>query len=220
MTGMSKALPAGLPDRVQLLLAEPPAMEKMLIELSVTWPGLTGGLARISDAVRLFVITWDPLEGMLDRSAGFATTNGGRADLEIVVYLPTWSLVRLAAERDSSVATVMGAMAGSALVTAAQHEETVNDGRYPDLAARGAVPDLLADPGAGGALGAADIDAVSAATFVSHWPRPVSPTRRARGSRPTWPAGGPHQEGVAARRYADPSVAARCRCCLGGCAGG
>lgn len=133
----------------------------MLIELSVTWPGLTGGLARMSDAVRLFVITWDPLEGMLDRSAGFATTNGGRADLEIVVYLPTWSLVRLAAERDSSVATVMGAMAGPVLVTASPHEETVNDGRYPDLAARGVVPHLVSDLAAGSALGTAQITAMS-----------------------------------------------------------
>jgi hypothetical protein len=161
MTGANEALWAGLPDRVRRLLAEPPAMEKMLIELNIAWPGLTAGLARMADAVRLFVITWLPLEGLVDRAGGFATTNGGSADLEIAVYLPTWSLVRLAAERDSTLAAVLGAMAGSAVVTASHHEETVNSSRYPELAARDVVPDLVSDLAAGSALGAAKITAVS-----------------------------------------------------------
>ncbi len=134
-------------------------MEKMLIELNVAWPGLTAGLARMADAVRLFVITWDPLEDLVHRAGGFATTNGGSADLEIVVYLPTWSLVRLAAERDSTLAAVLGAIAGSAVVTASHHEETVNSSRYP--AARHVVPDLVSDLAAGSALGAAKITAAS-----------------------------------------------------------
>jgi hypothetical protein len=46
----------------------------------------------MADAVRLFVITWGPLAGMVHRPSGLATTNGAAADLEIVVYLPTWSL--------------------------------------------------------------------------------------------------------------------------------
>ncbi|MPY81063.1 MAG: hypothetical protein GEV04_22060 [Actinophytocola sp.] len=162
MTGANKALLAGLPDRVRQFLAEPPTMEKTLIELNVSWPRLTAGLARMADAVRLFVITWDPLEGVVDRARGFATTNGGSADLEIVVYVPTWSLVRLAAERNSTLAAVLSAMAGSAVVTASGHEEAVNSSRYPDLAARGVVPDLLSDLAAGSALGAAaQITAVS-----------------------------------------------------------
>lgn len=161
MTGANETLLAGLPDPVRRLLAEPPAMEKMLIELNLAWPGLTAGLARMADAVRLFVITWHPLERRVDRAGGFATTNGGSADLEIVVYLPTWSLMRLAAERDSTLAAVLGAMAGSAVVTASHHEETVNSSRYPDLAARDMVPDLVSDLAAGSALGAAKITAVT-----------------------------------------------------------
>jgi hypothetical protein len=161
MTGANEALWAGLTDRVRRLLAEPPAMEKRLIELNVAWPGLAPGLARMADAVRLFVITWFPLEGLVDRPGGFATTNGASADLEIVVYLPTWSLVRLAAERDSTLAALLGAMAGSAVVTASRHEETVNSRRYPELAARDVVPDLVSDLAAGSALGAAKITAVS-----------------------------------------------------------
>jgi hypothetical protein len=99
MAEASEAVLAGLPHRARRLLAEPPAMEKKLIELSAAWPSLAGGHARMADAARPFVITWDPLAGMVERPSGFATTNGGSADLEIVIYLPTWSLVRLATAR-------------------------------------------------------------------------------------------------------------------------
>ena len=169
MSETSEAMLAGLPDRVQRLLADPPAMDKRLIELVAAWPGLTGGLARMADAVRLFVITWDPLAGMVQRPSGFATTNGAAADLEIVVYLPTWSLVRTATARNSTVAGVMAALAGSAIVTASRYENAVNAGRYPDLAARGEVPDLLSDPAAGSALGAADITALSVGGRRAEW---------------------------------------------------
>ncbi|HEX3310629.1 MAG TPA: hypothetical protein VHS32_30630, partial [Streptosporangiaceae bacterium] len=123
----------------------------------------------MADAVRLFVITWDPLAGMVHRPSGFATTNGAAADLEIVVYLPTWSLVRMATARHSTLAAVMGAMAGSAILIASHYEDTVNAGRYPDLAARGEVPDLLSDPEAGSALGAADITALSTSGRQAEW---------------------------------------------------
>lgn len=161
MSAVGAKLLAGLPDLPRRLLAEPPVMEKRLIELSVAWPGLTGGRARMAEAVRLFAITWDPLAGIVERLGGFATTNGGSADLEIVVYLPTWSLVRMATGRDSTLSAVMGVMAGSAVATAADHADTVDAARYPELAARGEVPDLLSDPSAGSALGAAEIIAVS-----------------------------------------------------------
>ena len=58
MAEASEAVLAGLPDRARRLLAEPPAMEKRLIELSAAWPSLAGGRARMADAARLFVITW------------------------------------------------------------------------------------------------------------------------------------------------------------------
>src|SRR5512133_3689743 len=132
MAQASEAVLAGLPDRARRLLAEPPAMQKRLIELSVAWPSLAGGLARMADAARLFGITWDPVAGRVQRPSGFATTNGGAADLEIVIYLPTWSLARMATARHSTLAAIMGAMAGSAVVIASHHEDTVNAGRYPD----------------------------------------------------------------------------------------
>ena len=39
MAEAGEAMLAGLPDQAQRLLAEPPAMEKRLIELSVAWLG-------------------------------------------------------------------------------------------------------------------------------------------------------------------------------------
>jgi hypothetical protein len=62
MTGVSGALLAGLPDELQRLLVAAPITEKKLLELSVAWAGLDTGQARMSRALRLFVITWDPLE--------------------------------------------------------------------------------------------------------------------------------------------------------------
>src|SRR5690242_14434483 len=122
MSETSEAMLAGLPDQVQRLLTDPPAMDKRLIELVVAWPGLTGGLAAMADALRVFVITWDPLAGMVQRPSGFATTNGAAADLEIVVYLPTWSLLGAATARNGTVAGVMAALAGSAIVTTSRYE--------------------------------------------------------------------------------------------------
>src|SRR4051794_5813439 len=89
MSETSEAMLVGLPDRVQRLLADPPAMDKRLIELVVAWPGLTGGLARMADAVRLFVITWGPLAGIGHRPRGLATLQGVGGDPEYGAYLPT-----------------------------------------------------------------------------------------------------------------------------------
>lgn len=113
MTGVCGALLAGLPDEGQRPLGAPPITEKKLLELSVSWTGLADGPALMARALRLFVITWDPLERHAPRPDGFATINGGQTDLELVVYTPVWSLVELATTRQSTIAAVLGAMAGS-----------------------------------------------------------------------------------------------------------
>jgi hypothetical protein len=150
---------AGLPDNVRRLLSEPPFTGKKLLELRMQWPQLSPQHARFADVLRLFVITWDPLEHKASRSHGFATVN--IHPLELVVYVPIWSLLKLAAERDRGVATVLNTMGGAAVVTAAAHEENVMAGRYPRSAVDGAVPDLLSDVAGGSALGPAQIRLVS-----------------------------------------------------------
>ena len=72
-----------------------------------------------------------------------------------------WSLVEQATERDVTLAAVLGSMAGSVVVTAAAHEQSVTVGRYPELVIEHEAPDLLADPGAGAALGPVDVMLVS-----------------------------------------------------------
>jgi len=110
-------------------------------------------------AVRVFVINWDPLEFQAPRPDGFAAVNAGSLGLEIALYLPCWRLAELATARHSTIAAVIGELAGSAIVTAAEHAEDVVAGRYPDLAVARTAPDLLADPEAGGALGMPRIQA-------------------------------------------------------------
>jgi hypothetical protein len=156
---MTGDLLAGLPDDVSRLLAQVPVTDKKLLELSISWAGLSGGRARMASALRTFVITWDPLEPRAPRPDGFAAVNAGSLGLEIAVYLPAWRLAELASARNRSAGATLAAMAGSAVVTAAAHAEPLVSGRYADLVAAGSAPDLLADPAAGATLGPARIQA-------------------------------------------------------------
>jgi hypothetical protein len=99
------------------------------------------------------VITWDPLEGIPPCPDGFATVNAGPPGLELVIYVPCWLLVERSAGWGGTVAGVLGAMAGSAVVTAAAHESSVMSGRYPEQVIQGVAPDLLSEMTAGAALG-------------------------------------------------------------------
>ena len=83
---------AGLPAEVVEVLAGAPVQEKVLAEFEVAWPGLSEGRARMAEVLRLFVVTWDPLEHPVPRPAAFATVNAGAPGLEVVVYIPVWVL--------------------------------------------------------------------------------------------------------------------------------
>src|SRR5258706_5895417 len=157
--GVPDELLNGLPGDAGKLLAAAPVPDRRLGEVSGAWPGLSRGRARMAAAVRVFVITWDPLEFQAPRPDGSAAVNAGSLGLEIAVYLPCWRLAELATARHATIAAVIGELAGSAVVTAAGHAEDVVAGRYPDLAVARAAPDLLADPAAGGALGVPRIQA-------------------------------------------------------------
>jgi hypothetical protein len=144
---MDPSLLAGLPDDVQALLASPPLTDPRLLELSARWEGLglTPALGRMADALRLFVVTWDPLEWLAPRPEAVATANAW--PFEIVVYVPVWSLAEMARQGETTMATVLTRLGGRAVSTAAAHEDAITSGRYAELAARGKVPDLLSgDP--------------------------------------------------------------------------
>jgi hypothetical protein len=156
---MSGEVLSGLPEEVRQLLAEPPVTEKKLLELGVSWAGLPSRQARMAEWLRLFVITWDPLEWLADRPDGFATVNVDPGGVELVVYVPVWSVVEQAAEQGGTVLAGLAAMAGSAVVTAAAREAAVasNGGAGTPWTS----PDLLSDRAAGMALGVPEIRLVS-----------------------------------------------------------
>jgi hypothetical protein len=79
MAGVRGDVLSDLPDDLRALLAAPPITEKKLLEVSIAWADLPSGQARMAEALRLFVITWDPLEHAGPRSDAFATVNAGPA---------------------------------------------------------------------------------------------------------------------------------------------
>jgi hypothetical protein len=141
-------------------MAGAPVQEKVLAELGVAWPGLSEPQARMAEALRVFVVTWDPLEHHVPRPVAFASVNAGPPGLEVVVYIPVWVLMA-AAGREERVADVVGELGGSAVVVAAANEAAVVSGRYPTLTSRGSVPHLLDRCPAGAGLGTPEVALVS-----------------------------------------------------------
>jgi hypothetical protein len=134
---------SGLPDLVAHLLSSAPVTRKKLLELRLRWDDVTPGQARMAEALRVFVVTWDPLELNSPRPPAVATANAH--PLEVVVYVPRWSLVT----GPEPAGSVLGTLGGTAAAIAAAHEDDVVSGRYPALTAARKVPDLLSGPAAG-----------------------------------------------------------------------
>jgi hypothetical protein len=119
MTGLNDAMLSGLPDSVSRLLTDAPINEKKLLELSLTWDDLPPGNARVAGTLRVFVLTWDPLEVDGSRPSAFAAVNEDPPS-EVVLYIPLWSLASLAVGR--TVASVLGDLAGRLIITAWMNE--------------------------------------------------------------------------------------------------
>ena len=56
-------------------------------------PGRPG----MSGALRVFLLTWDPLDWLGSRPDGFAAVSAGPPGLELAVYAPVWSVLEQAA---------------------------------------------------------------------------------------------------------------------------
>jgi hypothetical protein len=151
MTDVNAGRHSGLPAEVHRLLAAPPVTEKKLLELAVSWKALRARHAFLAERLRLFAITWDPLEHLPGRPDAFATVNVDPSDLELVVYVPIWSIVEQAAARDATIVVVLGEIAGSAVAAAARTGEGLVTG----------YGDLLSDRASGAALGPPDVRLVS-----------------------------------------------------------
>jgi len=88
--------------------AEEERFELLLLELAARWEGLSPALAGMAEALRLFVVTWDPLEWLAPRPEAVATASAW--PVEIVVYVPVWSLAEMATRRETTMAAVLGAL--------------------------------------------------------------------------------------------------------------
>jgi hypothetical protein len=124
MTGLTDAMLAGLPDSVSRLLTDAPLNEKKLLELRLTWDDLPPGNARVAETLRVFVLTWDPLEVEASRPSAFAAVNEDPS--EVVLYIPLWSLASLAVGR--TVASVLGDLAGRVIISAWMNHMTGESG--------------------------------------------------------------------------------------------
>jgi hypothetical protein len=165
MTAAGEQLYAYLPVGLRQLLADPPVTEKKLLEIDVAWTGLSGAQARMAEQLRVFVITWDPLERLATRPDGFATVNVDADGSELVVYIPVWSLVEAARAQHTTVSAVLAAMAGSAVVTATRVAEATVESTMASRSGRprgrASDTDLLADRAAGAALGTPTIGLIA-----------------------------------------------------------
>jgi hypothetical protein len=65
-------------DDYSRFLSDPPVRDKRLLEVSLGWTGLFGARARMAEFLRVFVITWDPLELDDARPPGCAAARAPR----------------------------------------------------------------------------------------------------------------------------------------------
>jgi SEC-C motif len=145
--------PPDLLDPLELLDAPPPDAYS-LMELVVEWDDLAGVEAQIAAALRLFVITRDPLGWLPDRGTAWATVNGDDdGDLELPVYVTRAEIQLALAETGGDIAAAVGPLCEAVVLAALRCHGVVLAGGYPELAARGEVPRLVAPGPDAGALG-------------------------------------------------------------------
>lgn len=144
------------------LLARSPADEYALLEFAPHWNGLHGVQAQLAAALRLFVITRDPLDWLPDRRSAWATANADGETLELPVYITRDEVHRQASANAGQFEAPLGTLAQTALVNATQCQGSVLSGAYPDLASRGTVPDLVEQHAAPGSVEIRSIELRSA----------------------------------------------------------
>jgi hypothetical protein len=125
MVDADSPLLSGLPDDLQQLIVAAPVTDKKLLELVLEWTDLPPAHARTVALLRVFLITWDPLEYVpvpVARSTSWATLNVDDSGAELVVYLPVWVVVDEAARHGGTIASVIATVAGNAVTTVAMNQ--------------------------------------------------------------------------------------------------
>ena len=145
------------------LLAAPPPDDYALLEFALHWNGLRGVQAQLAAALRLFVITRDPLDWLTDRGSAWATANADGETLELPAYVTRDEVQRQVEASEGDLEMPLGALGEAAVLTATRCQGSVLSGAYPHLAFQGTVPRLLDHPVGAGSLGAPTIEMRSAA---------------------------------------------------------
>ena len=135
------------------LLATRPHDAYSLLELGVAWDDLAGVEAQIAGALRLFVITRDPLDWLPDRGSAWATSNGDGDGLELPMYMTRDDVLRRLATAGGDVSTAVGPLCETVVLGASRCQGVLLAGGYPELAFRGEVPRLLRPGGDSGRVG-------------------------------------------------------------------
>jgi SEC-C motif-containing protein len=137
---MDHRAPAGLdPAR---LIADPPAEDYALLELALDWAELDAAQARVASALRLFVVTRDPLDWIPRRGHAWATANADGDVLELPVYVAL-EPIRDAMAEGVDLATAVSRYGEAAIRDGAATEHLLVSGAHPGLAAAGRAPRLL-----------------------------------------------------------------------------
>lgn len=134
-----------LPADLRAALDAAPADERVLLELRLTWPALDEARARIAARLRVFLLTWDPLDWH-DRPLARATATGDGDGCEVVLYVALDDALATAGTNED-IAVVLGDLAGSVLSVGAAYEQALVAGVYPQLAFDGKAPGLLSEVG-------------------------------------------------------------------------
>jgi hypothetical protein len=136
---------APLPDPVDPLelLSTRPDEPYALVELTVDWDDLVGVEGQLAAALRLFVITRDPLDWLPNRGTAWATSNADGDSLELVLYVTLEEVLRCARESDGDLATAVGPLCETAVLGAIRCQGVMISGAYPELAFRGETPRVL-----------------------------------------------------------------------------
>jgi hypothetical protein len=124
-------------------MVDPPRWEKQVLELALSWRGLSPEHHWAAEQLRVFLLTWDPFEWRPDRPAAFATSTSRAEAVGLVLYVPLWQALAMAGGDGSALPTVLGPLTESVLLVGSEQQAAITDGSYAAGVHSGALPRLL-----------------------------------------------------------------------------
>jgi hypothetical protein len=132
------------PSDLHELLADAPTGDYSLLELELGWDRLDEADEQFAAALRLFVITWDPLDWLPDRGFVWATTNADGDTLELPAYVTLGEVRSRLKAANGDVVACFSPFGTTVIANALDSRGTILSGAHPDLAYRGGATALTA----------------------------------------------------------------------------